>query len=172
MTEQITKEMEPVSDPDTEAAPGSLAARMKRRGAELENQRTEIFPLPGWDEILAVELRVLGYEESRKIGRKLTRMRDETLQELYSFIDQIVAATEGFYEIDGDRRTPIDKTWMDLARAAAAHKLPEDLTPRRAVLSLLGDRRVAYLFSDWEEWMKGERQEVDEEVMRDFGTTG
>lgn len=166
MSEQVTQEM------DTEPTGGSLAARMKRRGKELENQRTEVFEIPGWEEILAVELRMLGYEESRKIGRRLSKIRNESLQELYSYVDQIVAATEGFYEVDGDRRTPVDKTWMDLARAGAPHKLPEDLTPRMAVISLVGDRRVAYLFNDWEEWMRGERPEVDEEVVRDFRTTG
>jgi hypothetical protein len=165
--DQVTQEMDTV-----DTAGGSLAARMKRRGKELESQRTEVFEIPGWEEILAVELRVLGYEESRKIGRRLSKLRNESLQELYSYADQIVAATEGFYEVDGDRRTPVDKTWMDLARAASPNKLPEDLTPRMAVISLVGDRRVAYLFSDYEEWMRGERQGVDEEVVRDFGTTG
>lgn len=171
MSEQITREMEPVADEPVNGA-GSLAARMKRRGRELESQRTEVFEIPGWEEILAVELRLLGYDESRRIGRRLDKLRNEDMQELYSYADQIVAATEGFYEVDGDRRTRIDKTWMDLARAAATVKLPEDLTPRQAIISLLGDRRVFYLFSDFEQWMRGERREVDEEVVRDFGTTG
>lgn len=171
MSEQITREMEPVADESVNGA-GSLAARMKRRGKELESQRTEVFEVPGWEEILAVELRLLGYDESRRIGRRLDKLRNEDMQELYSYADQLVAATEGFYEVDGDRRAPIDKTWMDLARAAAATKLPEDLTPRQAIISLLGDRRVFYLFTDFEQWMRGERREVDEEVVRDFGTTG
>lgn len=169
MSEQVMQEMETVAE--EQPAPGSLAARMARRGEQLQNQRTEMFEVPGWEDILAVELRMLGYEESRKIGRRLSKVRDVAMQELYSFADQIIAATEGFFEVVDGQRRPVDRTWMQLAREGVARPLPEDLTPRQAIIALLGDRRVAYLFNSWEEWMQGERPEVDEEVMRDFGRT-
>jgi hypothetical protein len=174
MSEQITQQTEPVADdPAGDAGAGSLAARMKRRGQQLEDQRTEIFEIPGWEDILAVELRLLGYEESRRIGQRLVRsVRDETLRELYSYADQIIAATERFYEIDGDRRTPVERTWVQLARDGCPAKLPEDLTARQAMIALVKDRRVATLFVRFEEWMQGERPQIDEEVVRDFGMTG
>lgn len=172
MSEQVTREMD-VAEESEVTGGGSLKARMGRRGRELESQRSEVFEVPGYDEIIAVELRMLGYEESRKIGQRVARhTREVAMQELYAFCDQILAATEGFFEVDGDRRVPIDATWTSLARDASPVKLPEELTPRQALISLVGDRRVAYLFTAWEEWMRGERSDVDEEVVRDFGTTG
>lgn len=169
VSEQVTQEMDAVG-----AGGDSLAARMKRRGRELASQRTEIFEIPGWAAILAVELRLLGFDESDKITARLEKtVRHPGLRKLYFAVDQIVAATEGFYEVDGDRRTPVDRTWVDLARDGADHKLPEDLTPRQAVISLVGDRRVVTgLYGEFEAWMSGERETVEEEVVSDFGTTG
>lgn len=172
MSEQITQEMGPVSSEPVADTPegGSLEARMKRHAAEVAGQSTEIFEIPGWSEILAVELRLLTYDESTKITTRLERtVRDVGLRRLYFAVDQIVAATEGFYEVNDGERTPIDRTWMDLARAAATHKLPEDLTPRMAVISLVGDRRVVTpLYAEFEGWMSGERPAMEEEVVRDF----
>lgn len=172
MSDQVAGAVELEDDPSAVEASGSLSSRMERRSNELSSQRSDIFELPGWDDILAVELRLMGWESLRKIGIRNQKVKSVPLQELYTSIDQIVAGTERFYEIDessGERR-PIRDTWVTLARRTGKN-LPQDLTPRQAVIALVGDTRVMTLYNAWQEWMKGERQEVDEEVMRDFETT-
>lgn len=153
-------------------ASSSLSSRMERRSSELASQKSDIFELPGWDDILEVELRLMGWEALRKIGIRNQKVKSVPMQELYTSVDQIVAGTERFFELDeAGNRKPIRDTWVSLARRTGKN-LPQDLTPRQAVIALVGDTRVMTLYNAWQEWMKGERQEVDEEVVRDFERTG
>jgi hypothetical protein len=149
----------------------SLDGRMKARTEELESRTSEFFQVPGFEDIIAVELRLLGFEAQRKIARRNERIRDTTVQELYTACDCILRATEGLYEVDGDTRTPIRDTWIDLARRAGK-TLPNDVTDRQALLALVGSFRVVGLWQEWSQWVSGRRPEVEEEVMRDFEVTG
>lgn len=159
-------------DPEAVEASNSLSARMERRSQELASQVSEIFEIPGWDEILEVELRLMGWEALRKIGIRNQKVKGVPMQELYTSVDQIVAGTEKFYELDDEgNRKPIKDTWTSLARRTGKN-LPQDLTPRQAVLALVGDTRVMTLYNAWQEWMKGERSQADEELVRDFERTG
>jgi hypothetical protein len=150
--------------------PGSLAERMAHRAGELEQTVSAIFPIPTWEEVLAVELRLVGWESLRRVAQKHERQRVDAIKELYVAADQILVATEGFFEIAESQRTRIESTWQELARLTG-RKLPEDLTPRRALISLVGDTNVAILWADWQQWMTTRRPDVDEEVGKDFGTT-
>lgn len=149
----------------------SLAQRMQSRSQELERQVTEVFDIPGWEDILSVELRLMGWQVLRGIGQRNRKVKQVALQELYTAIDSIITATSQFYEVQGERRVTLEgDTWISLARRTGK-KLPDELTQRQAVLALVGDTRVMVLYNEWQEWMQGERREVDEEVMRDFETT-
>lgn len=153
------------------AEPGSLQERLQHRSQELEQTVSAVFPIPTLDDILAVELRLVGWEALRKIVSKHERQQVPAIKELYVASDGILAGTVGFYEIGEDsRRTKVDSTWQELARATGK-QLPEDLTPRRALIALVGDTNVAILWQQWQEWMATRRPEVDEEVSKDFGTT-
>jgi hypothetical protein len=121
--------------------------------------------------MLAVELRLVGWEALRRIVTKYERQRVPALQELYTAADQILLGTEGFYEVDEDgKRTSVEQSWITLAKATG-RVLPDELTPRQALISLVGDTNVLILWKEWQDWMSSRRTEVEEEVVRDFGMT-
>lgn len=150
----------------------SLQARMQARAKELQDQKTEIFDVPGFEGILSVEFRMLSFETSRKIGMDNERVRSPAMRDLYTMADQLVRATEGFYEEmpDGSRRR-IQHDWVSLAYGGLDRPLPQNLTPRQALLAVVGDRRVPVLANQWEEWQLGERRGINDAVVSDFGTT-
>lgn len=149
----------------------SLAARMQARAEELQKQKTEVFTLPGWRDMLAVELKPLGFTAIDRINRRNERERNETTRKLYNMADQIIAATMGFFEVNKDDREPIEDTWISLANRLP--DAPDGLTPRQALLFLLGgDKFVHVLFLEWQAWALELQDEVDEEVEGDFDQTG
>lgn len=148
----------------------SLSARMRRRAHELETQITEVFPIPGWEDLIGVEMRSLSYQTQRHIEDRNVRVRETSTRELYTMADKLVTATEGLYELSGNEKRALDDTWQTLARRAFK-SLPETLTPRQALLKIVGDDRLAYLFSEWLEWGRSVRPGIDQDVTRDFETT-
>lgn len=160
----------PEEDEENTNVQGSLAARMRGRAQELERQVTETFDIPGWEDILAVELRLMPWATLRGIGQRNRKVKQAAIQELYTAADSIITATEQFYEVAGEHKTPLEESWITLAKRTG-RPLPEDLTQRQAVIALVGDTRVMVLYNEWSEWMQGERRDVDEEVMRDFRMT-
>ena len=148
----------------------SLSDRMKQRSAYLETHQTEKFPLPGFEDVLEVELRLLSFSTIQKIVERNDKIRDAATSGLYSLADQIVMATVGFYEVNGQERSELTDDWVALA--SRLENAPEGMTPRQAVFLLVGDKALHFLVSDWVEWAKSGRREVDDEVMRDFDMTG
>lgn len=169
--EEQEQELEASGYPKREE--GSLAARMQQRQHELETLHSDVFPVPGWEEFLAVELRLVGWEALRKVVSKHDRQRSPALKELYVAADQMLLATEGFFEVSEgarDRRIEDNGNWIALARATGK-ELPDSLTPRQAMISLMGDTNVLVLYQDWTEWMSTRRTDLEREVAEDFGTT-
>jgi hypothetical protein len=164
---------DPVDPVEAQPASASLSSRMAQRQEELNANETERFPLPGWDDMLEVELRALGYRAIRKTMEDNSRIRDEATRELCSFADQLVKATVGFHEIPegGGKSQPIEDDWVDLARRAP-NCPTRNLTPRVAVLFLVGEKRIHFLVQDWAKWAKTVRKDVDRAVMEDFEGTG
>jgi hypothetical protein len=152
---------------------GSLEARLSERVRQIEEQRTRTFPVPSLEDIIAVELRMMGWEAIRKIASRHERVRPAGLQEVYVAADHILAVTEGFHEIDEDgQHVPVSYSWVSLARVARpADQLPDDLTPRKALLAVVRDYPLITMWQEWLAWIKGEQPEVGEEVVRDFGMT-
>lgn len=152
--------------------PGSLASRVERRSQELQSRVSEVFPIPTWEDILAVELRLVGWEALRRIITKHERQRAEAIRELYVAVDQLLLGTVQFFEInpEDNSRQEVEQTWISLARATGK-VLPDSLTPRQAVIALVGDTNALILWREWQEWMATRRGEVDGEVAEDFGST-
>lgn len=149
---------------------GSLSERMAARADVLEQQQTDWFPIPGWEGLLEVELRALGYKSIRATIERNKRVRDIGTRELYSLADQIAKATVGFREVEGEKTKGISDDWVSLARRLP--NAPDDLNTRKAILFLVGDKRLHFLVEEWGEWARSIRKDVDEEVSSDFGGTG
>jgi hypothetical protein len=150
----------------------SLSARMDRRAEELQQQTSERFPIPGYEGIVEVELRAIGHKVESAVHHRLKRVRDTALRELYAMADTLIVATVGFHEIrpDGSSR-PIDDDWIRLAKRRA--DCPDTVTPRQALLFLATDKRLKYLFVDWQQWAALTNEaDVVEELVEDFVTTG
>lgn len=160
-----------VEVPEPAEASSSLAARMQQRSAELEKQTSEKFPIPGYEGILEVELRALGYKTIRRVQKRNERVRDEGLREIYTMADQLLMATVGFHEVlpDGTNKS-ISDDWISLAKRLP--NCPEAPSPRQALLFVVTDKRIAFLIQEWGEWSKSVRSDLDEEVVQDFVTTG
>lgn len=155
--------------PDGVEQSSSLSDRMVAAAEQAEKQTTEKFDLPRFWGVLAVELRSLGYRTIRKIQQRNEKVRDPITRELYNMADQLVMATEGFYEVNGESYKEKDDTWVTLAKRMP--NSPDSLDPRKAILFLLeGDRHIHFLFGEWVEWSSSVRPGIDEEVAQDFET--
>jgi hypothetical protein len=166
-------------EPEVPAPQGSsLDARMQRRAETITGQETEWFPIPGWEDMLEVELKLLTHKSQSAIVHHNQRTRDEGLQELYNMADFIVRATCGFRELTGtdeaDEPTYEDlpnDTWQTLAVRAFGSDASR-LTERQAFLKLVTDKRVKYIVTDWEKWGKSIKPEQEESLAADFAGTG
>lgn len=162
-----------------EAPGGSLADRMKARRASLEKQKTEVFEVPGYEGIFAVEYRMLGWSRIRQITRGHAQVKDPGQRELNSAVDTLLVATVQLLEVTATGHKPVSGGWLDLARALQdpsdpeAVKLPNNPTPQHALLAIFGvEARVMTHYGEYESWLNGQRQRVDEDVVRDFERTG
>jgi hypothetical protein len=75
-----------------------------------------------------------------------------------------------FHALGGE---PLESGWVELARNAKP-SLPENVTPRQSVLSLLrADRTTAVidLWNEWGEWNGAQRTTLGEELGEDFTRT-
>jgi hypothetical protein len=149
----------------------SLANRMAKRKDQLERDTTEWFPIPGYEGLLEVEMRALGFTKIREVQKRNEKVRDEGLQELYNLADQIAQATEGFRAIDNGQVEALPtESWRTLARRLP--DCPETPTTRQAILFLIGEKRIHFLVQDWSQWARTVRPDIEEEVVQDFGKTG
>jgi len=162
------------SNGEVEEFSQSLQERMRKRRDEIEGLVSEKFPLPRYESVCAVELRYLGYEGQRAMFERNKRQRNTAIKELYTACDSILAATVGFYELrdgDDDEGIPKDYSWNSLAELVLGDDLRDDATPRQAMIALLGAESVPILWNDWQEWMGGQRMDLDRELGRDFQAT-
>lgn len=167
------KEFEPVDHSVEDVVAeggGALSERMAHRAKELEEQQTEWFPVPGWEDMIEVELKALGYRTIRASIERNKRIRDVGLRELYSLCDQIAKATVSFREVDGEKTKPVDDDWVKLARRLP--DAPDEIDTRKAILFLVGEKRLHFLIEEWGNWARSVRHDVDREVAADFEATG
>jgi hypothetical protein len=159
----------------SDATVAPLKDRLERRRKKLETSQSEKFDIPGYEGILKVELGLRSWEVNNSIARRVQQIeKDEGLRTLYTAAGQLLRATESFWEVPegGGDETPAElHSWLEVARYAG-HTLPEDATPRTAMVALLQDTGIMFLWTSWVQWLSERGVEVDEEMMRDFsGTT-
>ena len=155
------------------AVPGSFDARMQERRVQREQRTTQIFDVPGFEDLFQVEMQVVGYKRMADIALKHQRQRDESLQALYIAADQVLAATVGFHKVRDDGRGIEEAegaTWLTLAHAFDP-QLGPDTRPRVAVIRLLDGPGVLALNNDWYAWNTRGNGTVDRELGLDFLTT-
>lgn len=166
--------VDPINDIDVDVgASGSLSGRIRQRADELAKQTTVILDVPGFEGILAAEYRALEWSQITKLRRRHQRVRDEGNRELLVGAEVLLLATEEIYEVtEDDRRIPTGERWVDLAVRAGV-PLADDPTQRQAMMALFKNTaRVVAHFNEYSEWLAGQRQELNEDVMRDFERTG
>jgi hypothetical protein len=155
----------------------SLEDRVAARRKQLDEETFEVFEVPGWNDILGVKLRLQGFEEGRKIAKQHAKVRPETLRELYVVCDTIVQCTVGLVEFNEDGSwTDSQHDWVSLVQRLVERKAIDvddslQMTPRRALLALVGDKRIPNLYVEWQQWVAGARPHVDQEVVGDFAKT-
>jgi hypothetical protein len=166
--EDPTREMDAA---EPKPASDSLAARMREREEVLAKHVTERFPLPGWEELLEIELRVTGVQAATKATNRVQRVRDEGVRNLYVMVDLLCTATVQFWEVTPEGTNPIEDDWVSLAKRLP--DCPDNPTARQAAIFLLKEHRIPWLYHDWESWQRAAKTEdVDAELRRDFGQTG
>jgi hypothetical protein len=150
----------------------SLQARMEAHAEELRKDVTEKFPIPGWESMLMVEMKRLGFKRIRALQKRNEKIRDPALRDLYSLCDQVLAATVAFHEIDGENTKELpNDDWVTLAQNLP--DCPDEITPRQAILFLTGDdKRIHFLAMEWGEWSRAGDSDEAEEVRSDFVSTG
>jgi hypothetical protein len=151
----------------------SLADRMAKRRSAIERRKTKTLEIPGYEGILEVEYRLLGWQSIRKIQARHEGLTDEGLQQLYSAADTLITAREETYEIpeNGGQPRPLGENWIELARRSGA-TLPENCSQRQAMFLLfVHDMRLMEHYGQYERWARGLDSEVDDEVVSDFEGT-
>lgn len=166
---------EPALDEPMVPAGSSLKARMHDRQEELAKRTTELFPVPRYDEIIAVELKAIPWERSEKILERHQRQAKRMM--LNSSADELVAATVGFWEIkeDGSTEEITDVSrWSEVCEHVLEVDLPNSppaTLERVGLLTLCSDQGVMALNGQYRRWLGGANVGIGEEVGRDFSST-
>jgi hypothetical protein len=151
---------------------GSFESRMQERRRQREQRTSEVFDVPGFEDLFKVEMKVLGYKRLADLALPHSRVRDDSLRQLYISADQVIAATVGFHKImeDGSLREAEGATWMDMAKAFDP-SLDGTVKPRAALIRLLDGTGVLELSNDWYTWNARGNVQVDKDLGADFRVT-
>lgn len=152
----------------------SLAARASHRREMLLEQHSIVLEVPGYEGVLAVEYRAVGYPESKRIHERLRRIRDEAERELYVAADHLLVASTNSFEMSEHGSRELGHGWgLELARELGI-EIGEGMSARQAVLACFPREQLllTHFYVDYSEWLSGATLEVDSEQARDFpGTT-
>jgi hypothetical protein len=149
---------------------GAFEARMQEVRRQREQRTTEVFEVPGFESIIKVELRVLGYKKTTDVAIQHVRQRDDSLRALYTAADQLLAATVAFHKIqaDGSLEAAEGLSWLQLAQAYDP-SINATVRPRTALIRLLDDGKgVNELHGAWYSWNTRGNEKVDGELEQDF----
>ncbi len=60
----------------------SLSPRIAHRREQLESHQSEWFPIPGYEDVLEVELRLLGYSKIKRVIARNEKVRDPEIRDI------------------------------------------------------------------------------------------
>lgn len=143
-------------------AGGSLAGRIRERRQRLQQDRTRVFALPGYEGVLEAEYRRIDVDE---VERVLYDPDIASLNERYAQF--LIDALEGIYGLEEDgTRTPLEHgrplAWDAVARLADAD--PD--SARAAVLAVFdgNDHELRDHGDDVYRWMKGAHAAAEQAI--------
>ena len=171
--QSLQSEAEPERDGRSKGGT-SLKDRMNARQSELESRTTEIFPVPRYDEVMAVELKAIAWEKTEEIVQRHSRQTNR--QMLNSAADEIVVATVAFHEIKDDAIELIEDVsrWSEVAKSFLGFDPPQApyaTRERICLLALCSDQGVMALNGPYRRWLGGANTGISGEVRRDFNST-
>jgi hypothetical protein len=152
---------------------GSLAERAQARREELQKRHTVCLEPPGYEGLLEVEYRVLTYADIKKIAARNERVSDDAMRDLYMAADGLLTASINSYEIvPGGGRRELGFGWGVQLGLALGYDV-EDLTPRQALFACFPRDFLLFTHynSDYNDWLQGTTDSVDEEQAEDFQPT-
>lgn len=151
----------------------SLAARVAERRKAISNAKARIFPVPGFEDIMGVELRPLNPNEGETIAERLDKIPDER-EKLRRFASEIIIkATCRFFGIseDGEWEEDEHATWRSLftdMEQAQGRPAPDPSIPERACLvGVLKTQHINLLFNEYTEWANSGRVAGDTQARLD-----
>jgi hypothetical protein len=153
--------------------PGSFEARMQERRVQREQRTTELFDVPGFEDLFRVEMQVVGFKPQADIALRYQRQRDDGMRLLAIAAETVCEATVGFHMVRDDGTTVEadgDPGWVDMARAYDP-TLAVDTIERVALIRLLEGQGVLALNAQWSEWNMRGNQQVEKDLSADFPTT-
>jgi len=154
--------------------PGSMAERARAMRENMLSRKTVVMEVAGYEGMLAVEYRGLGYAEARTMASRLERVSDETQRDLYFRADQMIAASVNAFDIRSDPKRELGFGWGIALAAELGVDKAEELTPRQAVLACFpGDYQYKLVEHTIElgEWFRGASNDVDLWQAQDFPVT-
>jgi hypothetical protein len=152
----------------------SLEHRMAAAADGLAQATTENFPIPRWSSMCWVRLKVIPHKLQRQAVDTNVRVRPQATQDIYIAADTLLAATDGFLEVNeneltGEQElTEYPTSWA--AMASVVYKM-EEATPRQAIIRMIGAENIVIFYGQYVQWLTGERSRITEEQTRDFQPT-
>jgi hypothetical protein len=163
----------PVDVPQEHVDAGSLKARVQARRRELEQEHdsTFVLPIPGFEQLLAVEYRPLNYREMMKLESRHSKNTDEAESVLFIAVDKMIAACERLVEVTGnpDEYADTGYRWnVQGVRECFGCELPDGATARQAVLKVFsyegGEEDLILHSGEYETQRSTRRASVDRRV--------
>jgi hypothetical protein len=148
---------------------GSLAARIATRRDELERREDDLIDVPGFEDVFKLQVKPVGSKAQQRIVDRHERVHDKALRGSYINSDILVAATVGFWEVNGDEQPVLCEgvTWKDIAGARHGSEAG-GWTHRQALLSVIPDHMLNLFASNYMEWLRGTEVSVSKDLERDF----
>jgi hypothetical protein len=154
-------------EPEQTPRLGSLASRIATRRDELERREDDLIDVPGFEDVFKLQVKPVGSKAQQRIVDRHERIHDKALRGSYINADILVAATVGFWEVNGDDAPTLCEgiTWKDIAGAKNGIA---DLTHRQALLSVIPDHMLNLFASNYMDWLRGTEVSVAKDLERDF----
>lgn len=159
--------------PDLSVQSGSLKEKLAARRAQLQSERTHVFPIPGYEDLIAARYKSLDYKALRKIGNRNAKLEGTSDGELANYADTLINACVELLRVDGDdpekypslRDSGNVARWDDqTVREFFDPDLPTGTSARQAILAAIPGTQLALHFQRYDEWLSDVVPEIQEQM--------